>query len=287
MNVLLMPNPEKPNAVSCTRRIAGELIQAGMAPLLDTRFRPLVGLEEAVEYTAFSDGLARCDLVIAVGGDGTILHAAKHAVGQNKLLLGINVGRLGFMAGLEPGELALLRRLPEQKYTVDERMMLDCIHISDGAKSEYAALNDIVISNGSLSRMVDLDVFCNDRSVMSYRADGIIFATPTGSTAYALSAGGPIVEPSMESIVLTPICPHSLVTRTVIFSADKVLRVSPSLLNQNPVYLTVDGAQGAKLQSQDRLYIRRSEKKVRLISFKDTNFYETLSRKFNLPAGDR
>lgn len=282
MKALLMPNPDKEHAIECTRGVIRELSACGIPAMLDDRFRQMVGDIEGAEYLPFFDGLRQCDVVIAIGGDGTILHAAKHAVDEEKLLLGINVGRLGFMAGLEPAELSLLRRLPEKGYTIDRRMLLECTHITDGKRHEYLALNDIVLSNGALSRMVDLDVFCDDKAVMSYRADGVIFSTPTGSTAYALSAGGPIVEPGMRSIILTPICPHSLVTRTVIFSADKVLRIEASPLNRNPIYLTVDGVEGAQIDPKDSLSIRQSEKSVQLISFMDTNFYETLSRKFGL-----
>lgn len=281
MNILLMPNLDKPNAAACTAAVAGKLISAGASVAMSLRYRELLPLP-GVSYGEFFPTLAESDAIIAIGGDGTILHAAKHAVDEDKPLLGVNVGRLGFMAGLEVGELDLLERLLTGDYHVEERMMLDCIHHSQGGQQEHLALNDVVLSNGAVSRMIELDVHCAGRPVVSYRADGAILSTPTGSTAYALSAGGPIVEPSINCICLTPICSHSLFNRTVLFAENQTVQIRPSQLNRNPIYLTVDGEEGGQLAPGDVLEVKRSRKHLRLICLKDQSFYETLSQKFAL-----
>lgn len=281
MKVLLMPNLDRDHALENTVEVASRLLKLGIRLEMDTRFQPSMKMPE-IAFVPFFDALDSCDAVIAIGGDGTILHSAKHAVSRNKPLLGINLGRLGFMAGLEMGELELLGRLVSGEYEIERRMMLDCTYIGEEGRKNYLALNDIVISNGALSRIVDLDIFCEGRKLARYRADGVIFSTPTGSTAYALSAGGPIVDPGLPSIGLTPICPHSLFNRTVLFSAENKLCVRPAASNQNPIYLTVDGAQGAAVTQDGAVEIWRSNQSVQLIRLKDRSFYETLSQKFRL-----
>lgn len=282
-----MPNLDKPNAQKCTQRVISKLIEYNIMPTIDNRYRHFFEGDEdfpntEVEFLDFYTAIYSTDVVIAIGGDGTIIHSAKHAVAYDKPLLGINVGRLGFMAGLEMSELHLLKHLVEQDYTIENRMMLRCLHYTEEAVNEYLALNDVVISNGALSRIIDLEVLCNDNPVASYRADGVIFATPTGSTAYALSAGGPIVEPALNSISMTPICPHSLVERTVIFSDDKVLMARSCVYNRHPIYITIDGEQGAKLEKNDFLEIMRSPQTVKLINLNKKQFYEVLDQKFKL-----
>lgn len=283
MQVLLMPNLDKPNAVPAAKAVAEQLSALGVGALLDQRLRAVLPLPEA-RYVPFEEAAAGCDAILAIGGDGTILHAARHAVAADKPLLGVNVGRLGFMAGLELSELGLLKKLVDGSYQTEERMLLDCLHDSRGKTKHTQALNDVVVSNGALSRMVDLDILCGGRELTSYRADGVIFSTPTGSTAYTLSAGGPIIDPAVSCICMTPICPHSLFSRTIMFSDRTVLCVRPSPIS-NPVYVTVDGRQGEELCRDDTLEIRRSKQVLRLIILKDRSFYETLSQKFKLHDG--
>lgn len=280
MKAFIMPNLDKQNAVICTKKVIKKLAEFGVASIMDLRFEETFG-DCFVDFMEFFTGIFDSNVVIAIGGDGTIIHSAKHAVAYDKPLLGINVGRMGFMAGLEMVELNRLKKLVANEYIIEKRIMLDCFHYSDDKVSEYLALNDVVVSNGALSRMIELDISCNERYLTTYRADGIIMSTPTGSTAYALSAGGPIVEPCLNCILLTPICPHALTARTVIFSDDKTLSVSVSKDNLHPIYVTVDGDQGAKLCQHDRLEIRKSNRSVKLINLNDKTFYEVLNNKFN------
>lgn len=282
MKVLLMPNMDKKSAKECCERVIDEFKKLDVDVLISDRYKgELLGINTV--YTEFYKALDECDILIAVGGDGTILHSAKHAVEAGKPLLGINVGRLGFMAGLEEFELPLLAKLKSGEYTIQERMLLCCTHFKSGEPPiTYTALNDFVISNGALSRMVELDVACDGKHMTSTRADGLIFSTPTGSTAYALSAGGPVVSPTINCIALTPICPHSLLNRTVIFKDTNVLTVTCSPKNRHAVYLTADGNDGATLSVGECVEVKKSEKTVKLISLSDKSFYHILSDKFRL-----
>lgn len=276
-----MPNLEKENAPFCTKRAAEALTSVGASVLIEPQFLPLAG-DVPVEPLPFETCLEQCDLLIAIGGDGTMLHCATYAVMYDKPLLGINAGRLGFMAGVEKEDLASLSRLVTGEYRTERRMLLDCIRHTSGGTHTYLALNDIVVSNGDLSRMAEVELSCGESEPIVFRADGVILSTPTGSTAYALSAGGPVIEPSLECIGVTAICPHSLTARPVLFSAEKVLFVRPSPQSRSSIHLTVDGAHGQQLCAGDFIEIRRSERTLKLLSLNDSGFYETLRRKFKI-----
>ena len=278
MKILLIPNIDKPHAIQYTERTVEILSQLGITITMSDRLEPHFS-DRPIQFGEFFALLHGCDLVIAIGGDGTIIHCAKHAVEVGRPLLGINAGRLGFMAGLEFDELHKLSRLLTGEYTIDRRMMLRARHITPEGETSYLALNDVVVSRGSLSRIVDLSVTCNDRPVDAYRADGIILATPTGSTAYSLSAGGPMVEPSLDSISLTPICPHSLFARTILFAADRRLSIRADVAENEEVYITVDGQHGVPLRRQDELVIEKSDTAVELIDMNDRPFYEIIHHK--------
>ncbi len=221
------------------------------------------------------------NIILVLGGDGSILDAARHAAPKGKPLLGINMGHLGYMTELEPGELPLLSRLFTEEYTLDERAMLDVKILStDGAvRAESFALNDAVISNGSVARIVDLELFEGKESVSSYRADGMIIATPTGSTAYSLSAGGALTDPHLCCICVTPICPHSLTARPVIFRDDAVLEVKNICRREKMLYLTLDGRISFELYRGERVRVTRSDMKTSLIRLHKGGFYEKLKKK--------
>ena len=276
-----MPNLEKENAPFCTKKSASVLASCGAVVFIEPQFSALVDAKD-VQLVPKEEGLRRCDVLIAIGGDGTMLHCAKDAVRYDKPMLGVNAGRLGFMTGIEAEQLSSLSRLMSGDYKTDTRMMLDCVHHAGGTSGRYLALNDIVVSNGGLSRMIDVDLSCGEAEPIAFRADGIILSTPTGSTAYALSAGGPVIEPSVDCIGVTAISPHSLSARPVLFSAEKVLFVQPSPQSRSSVYLTVDGDQGARLNAGDYVEVSRSEKRLRLLSLNEGGCYETLRRKLKI-----
>jgi len=232
-----------------------------------------------VFYDDFKKMMADCDIVIAVGGDGTIIHCARHAAAAEKPILGINIGRLGFVAGLETDELDELKNLTDGNYIIEDRMMLEVRLENNGIQETHYALNDAVLARGALSRILDLKVNFNDKNVCDYRADGLIIATPTGSTAYSLSAGGPVIDPSISCILLSPICPHSLLTRSVVFGPDARLSVLASSSYDSEMFLTIDGDTSIQITDKQKIEFCRSKQTVRIIKLKDNNFYEVVNEK--------
>lgn len=279
MKVALMPNLLKNNVIVHAINVIEKLHFFDIEVCLYSLYKPYFKDSRIIFYDDFENMIEQSQVVIALGGDGTIIHSCKHAVLESKPVLGINVGRLGFMAGLELDELDELKKLKNFEYTIENRMMLD-VKVIDGEEVRgYHALNDAVISKGALSRIVDLSVKHNNIEIRNYRADGLIVATPTGSTAYSLSAGGPIIEPSMESILLTPICPHSLISRAIMFSDDSKLEIKPLMLNESEVYLTIDGESAIELTRNSNVIIKKSNLKASLIKIKEKNFYRILEDK--------
>ena len=212
-----------------------------------------------------------------------MLHGVKHAVEHDKPVLGVNTGRLGYLAQVEADEIRILSRLAADDYAIQQRMLLE-IRVGEDGEPLYA-LNDVVISKGDLARMVDLDISGDGQAIGSYRADGVILATPTGSTAYSLSAGGPIVDPSIDTIIVTPICPHSLNDRAVLLSPRMRLRVQSRYINaSDKIVVSVDGENVALLGQKTPILIRMAEKTARFISFPEKTFTMILREKLK-PRG--
>ncbi|HSJ16094.1 MAG TPA: NAD(+)/NADH kinase [Longimicrobiales bacterium] len=225
------------------------------------------------------------DLLITLGGDGTLLRGARLVAPHGVPILGINLGRLGFLTSVPQVELAEhIDRLFSGDYWIDERFTLEAVveGASGFVSQPFTALNDAVLHKGGFARVIRLAVHVSpDRQeVATYTADGIILATPTGSTAYSLSAGGPIVVPSVECILATPICPHTLVVRPLVLPASAEVTVS-AMTPTEGLILTVDGQEGAELRPGDRLVIRRGRAAVRLVRFAGQNFFATLRRKLH------
>lgn len=222
----------------------------------------------------------KCDIAIAIGGDGTTLNVAKRAALHNKAVLGINGGRLGFMSGIEKDELHLLKNLADENYTVEERMMLESQVITDNKiVAVNHCLNDVVISRGNFARLIDISVECDGNKVMNMRADGLILSTPTGSTAYSMAAGGPVVSPDADCVIATPICPHSLVDRSYVFSTDKQLIVRADGAENNYPVLTLDGQESVDINFNSEVRISKSSLCTKLIKIKPENFYDVLNKK--------
>lgn len=222
-----------------------------------------------------------CDVAIAIGGDGTTLNIAKKAAKKNKIILGINAGRLGFMSGLEKDELHLLKNVVSGEYEIDERLMLEAQIIDDNNNllSSHICLNDAVISRGNFARLIDVELSCDGRIVRNMRADGVIISTPTGSTAYSMAAGGPVVSPEAACILATPICPHSLMDRSIIFSTDAHLIIRAGNDKSESPVLNIDGQEMIELKKGYSVHIKKSSVKTRLIKLKPENFYEILNKK--------
>lgn len=279
-NVALIPNLTKKGAFATSLKVIGILRQNKMNIWMTQDIREQYK-DCGICFCSNTDSLiSSADMVLTIGGDGTIMHAARHAAPLKKPLLGINMGRLGFVAGLEPDELDMLTRLAAGDYTKEKRMMLKVIHTGDDGEKEFFAINDAVISRGSLSRLIDIDVSLDNDRVCRYRADGLIISTPTGSSAYSLAAGGPVVEPTMKCMVMTPICPHSLFARSVVFSHSSELVINASCDDDTQVYMTVDGAKTFVLKRTDTVLITSSELEVEFIDLKERSFYKVLNDKF-------
>ena len=235
-----------------------------------------------VKYGLFDEFVREADFAMAIGGDGTILKCAKHIVETNTKLLGINTGRLGFMSALESGQLDQIANIKSGKYNVSERMMINVRIDSNGSIYELEALNDVSVS-AAYSKICDFNIYADGNIIGSYRADGVVFSTPTGSTAYSLSAGGPIIEPEMECIEMTLICPHSLFTRPMIFSPDKKIKFQNTLESNPDIFVSVDGGEPIKLSVNSCVEISCSKHKIKIIDMKENTFYNSLNKKLMYP----
>ncbi len=279
-NIALIPNLTRKGAYHTSFDVIAILQRDGMSINMT---EDLKDNYKNFGITFFKDTdslISASDMVLTIGGDGTIMHAARHASPLKKPLLGINMGRLGYVAGLEPDELAMLSRVKTGDFTTEKRMMLKIIHQSANGKNEFFSINDAVISRGSLSRLIDIDVSLDKDYMCNYRADGLIISTPTGSSAYSLAAGGPVVEPTMKCIVMTPICPHSIFARSVVFSHHSELVVTASCDDNTEVFLTIDGARTVIINKTDTVSITSSELQAEFIILKDKSFYRVLNDKF-------
>lgn len=221
------------------------------------------------------------DLVVGIGGDGIMLEAARRATPAGIPILGINMGRVGYMTELEMTELDLIDRIFDGDYYLDERAMLKVEIKSSKKHSKFSAyaLNEAVVANGTTARIIDLELSDNGRLVSEYRADGLVVATPTGSTAYSLSAGGPIVDPKLSCFCVTPICPHSLVARPLIFPDSAVLEIKNVCVREKFLHLTVDGRATFDLFFGDVAVITKSSLKAKLLRIKNEDFYSKIRMK--------
>lgn len=224
--------------------------------------------------------LDKADILICFGGDGTILHAAKDANAHGIPILGVNMGSVGFMAELEHGELDQLKKLATGTYEIESRMMLDVSVWRDGKViSQETALNDAVITKGAVARVLDLEITGDDVIMASFSGDGVVISTPTGSTAYSMAAGGPIVEPTAENLIVTPICAHSLHAKTFVLDRSRTVGVSLARGSRKTAYLSVDGGRALKLVSGDRLEVKKSQTVTRLAKLTGRSFYSVVHQK--------
>lgn len=279
MNVAVVPNLSRNHAVHYTRKLIQKLRSLGIKVLMRAEFRPSFPDEEILLYSNTAEMIQACDIIIAVGGDGTIIHCARSAAAAEKPILGFNIGRLGFIAGLETDELNCLEKLTSGDYSIEHRMMLEIRVNEEKNQKIYTAFNDAVVARGTFSRILDLKVRLDDTKVCDYRADGLIISTPTGSTAYSLSAGGPIIDPQMNCILLSPICPHSLLSRPVVFGPDAKLSVQAHSDYESEIVLTIDGEIFLKIPDDTKIEVSKSSGNVQILKLKNSNFYEIATDK--------
>ena len=280
--VVMTPNPYRDrnfkyaNLAENILREAGVETKTCLAFDVDKTFE----LPEDVVLHDLTEELRDADLLICFGGDGTILHASKAATRAGVPVLGVNIGTMGFMAELESSELKLLSRLAQDDYTVEERMMLHVKAEHEGkVLLEEEALNDAVITKGAVARIIQMTVSCDHMQIMSFGGDGVIVCTPTGSTAYSMSAGGPIVEPTSQCIIVTPVCAHRLAARAMVLAPQRLVTVRLPKGNRKHLYLSVDGGKAVRLSGGDRVEISRSSYTTKLVQLAHRNFYQVINQK--------
>ena len=282
-NVILTPNPYRDKNFQTVREAMRILKEAGLQPRLCLPFEVdrSYELPKDLRFSKLERELPNAELVICFGGDGTILHMAKAATRKGIPILGVNIGTMGFMAELESTELDKLKSLATDDYTLDGRMMLDVTVQRDRDIIFHdICLNDVVITKGAVARIVHLAVKCDGVEAMECGGDGVIVATPTGSTAYSLSAGGPIVEPEAKNIIITPICAHDVGSRCIVASEKRVVSVQMVRNARRNAYLSVDGGKAIRLNMGDVATIKTSKLETKLVRLKDRSFYDVVNAKF-------
>ena len=276
MQIAVFPNMSK--------RRAGEIVDRIFSYYQNKNVRLVMPATEARHFRKDEFGLpcverVHIDMALSIGGDGTLLGVCRRVREQSIPVCGINLGTLGFLADIEPKELELrLGKILIGEYFVENRLLLSgFIRNELGEKFLGNAINDVVISKGLSARMITMSVFINDTHLMDYKADGLIISSPTGSTAYSLSAGGPILNPTIRALLLTPICAHTFQMRPLVVSEDDEIKIK--ILAARDLVLTLDGQESFNIQPTDEIIVRKSRKTAQIVKFADKNYYEILKAK--------
>lgn len=285
-NIVLTPNPYRDKNFQTVRSALQILKNAGAQTRLCLPFEVDRGYElpKDLRFSRLERELPNAELVICFGGDGTILHMAKSAAKRGVPVLGVNIGTMGFIAELESSELDKLANLVRGEYTLESRMMLDVtVQREQDILFHDICLNDVVVTKGTVARIVHLAVKCDGTTAMEMGGDGVILATPTGSTAYSLSAGGPIVEPETQNIVITPICPHDMGSRCIMASDKRTITVEMARNARRNAYLSVDGGKAIRLNMGDVVTVKKSQIVTKLVRLNQRSFYDVVNVKFRKP----
>ena len=278
VKIAVFPNLYKKNAIEYTQSVISTLQNFGAEIILTGEHKINFG-EDLEYYECKEEAVFHSDLCIAIGGDGTIIRFAKMAAKAKKPILGINLGRLGFVSGMEQEELSKLKLLVSGDYKIEKRAMLSIDMELQNHKKRFYAFNDAVISRGNEFKIADFNIFLNDSEICNYMADGLILATPTGSTAYSLSAGGPIVDSCMECILLTPICSHSMFSRPAIFGKGSKISVKIGEREKEGIFISLDGQEPISMKDCNKVDIKLASHYVKLINLGEGSFYQRLTDK--------
>jgi len=285
--VLIITNFNIYDKANAAMRVAEKLKMLGceICTLIYNKDRLYRHNKNKIEFTYLQpeEAYAAVDAVVVLGGDGTILESARRAAPHGTYILGLNLGRLGYMAELELGEIDKLERMVLGDYDTETRSMIniEIINVEGSIRKNEYALNDAVLSNGSISRIVDTELYEGGISIGNYRSDGMIISTPTGSTAYSLAAGGAIVDPRLNCLCVTPICPHSLTARPLIFSDSANIEIKNNCPREKTLFLTVDGRVNYELAIGEKIRVTRSPLVTNFIRLNDYSFYARLRQKMN------
>ena len=278
--IAICPNPYRDADLDYSRRalemLSGEGFECAICPVFAEEGEDI--LPRDVSYRSVKDLGDDCTLLIVIGGDGTILSVVRTLRGRSIPVLGVNLGTKGFMTALEAEDFNEILSAAKGRYRLSERMMID-VAIERGGEVIYTdlALNDAVIHG--YGECINITAYCNDDKMTAYSGDGVIVSTPTGSTGYSLSAGGPIVEPEAEAFILTPICAHSISAKPFVIGAQKTISIKTEKLHTRRAYLSIDGNSVMDLSSGDRMIVRRSEHRTMMVRMGDKTFFETAYEK--------
>jgi NAD+ kinase len=278
VNVGILVNPHKTGSIPTLHALRSALHARGCTTVLDEETSRLTGENNGIPAAKFSDHV---EIAAVLGGDGTMLHALSRLGNFQKPVAGINIGTLGFLTSCKDDELDLFATvIATRNFTTSVRTLLEAtVHRHDQAPEPFIALNEVTLARGETGRLVSLRAKVNGELLNDYRADGLIVATPTGSTAYSLSAGGPLIAPSAAVFVITPICPHSLSQRSLVLSDDSTIELSSDDRDSGPMLFTVDGRDTIRIEPGDRIEVRKAERSFHLLRLKDRSFYEALRQK--------
>ena len=278
MTVYISPNPGKSSARELALRAAQILRTHGASVLMEQKWKQDCNIA-GVEYLPFEACMEQTDVILTIGGDGTILHVANLTLSYHKPILGNNLGRCGFLATCEVDELETkLSAVARGRYSLDSRMLLYVRVLGDDGWEGHA-LNDVVVTKGRLQQAIDFSVYCDDILVEHFRGDGVIVATPTGSTAYSLAAGGPILDSQTKGIVVTPICPHSLATPPMVFAQERKINICVGQVADDEVFISCDGDDGYTLRAGATAVVRLSDQNVQLITFSRADQFQAIDQK--------
>lgn len=282
-NVILSPNPYRDKNFQTVRDAMQILKNAGVQAKICLPFEVDRSFElpRDIRFCRLDRELPNAEMVICFGGDGTILHMAKAATRKGIPILGVNIGTMGFMAELESTEMDKLAKIATGDYKLDTRMMLDVtIQRDRDIIFHDICLNDVAITKGSVGRIVHLNVKCDGVTALECGGDGLIIATPTGSTAYSLSAGGPIVEPDARNIIITPVCAHDMISRSMVMSDRRNVTVQMVQNVRRNAFLSLDGGKAVRMNLGDVATIKKSSLETKLVRLNERSFYEVLNTKF-------
>lgn len=275
-NIVLIPNPNKDIGLSVTARLAAKLLSLGFSVYADEGLEKIEGV---IRYGRFPDN---AELVVVIGGDGSVIDASHYAIEKDIPIIGVNLGRVGYLTEIDPDNLDAFEKLLCGEYTIEEKMLLS-VDITDGectVSAEHLAVNDVVISHNNFLGICEFSLKNKNGEGVRYRADGVVIATPEGSTAYSLSAGGPIVSHELGAIVVTPVCPHSFFNRSIIFKADE--RITVTNLDDGVLNVCTDGRFYKELNRGQSCTVYSADRTMKMLTFNKDNMFSTLFKKMRI-----
>jgi len=277
-NIVIVPNPNKDTGLAVTKNLADKLLSFGATVYIEDKYS-FAAADAVIKYTDFPSD---AELIIVVGGDGSVLDASIKAIELDVPILGVNLGKVGYLSEVEPDNLDVLSRICTDDYMIEEKMLLSVTHVSGNksVKSSRYAVNDVIVSHDTFLGIADFTLENGSGDFVKYRADGMILSTPAGSTAYSLSAGGPIIAHDIDSIVVTPICPHSFFNRSIIFKATENIKLKNT--GNTVLNLSIDGRYFTNLANGDACVVQMADKKLKMLTFSKNNMFSTLFKKMRI-----